>query len=704
MSTAPAWKFETDAQNIGYLTLDKPASSANTLTQAVLHELQQQLSALGAGGSTTPVRGLVIRSAKASGFIAGADIREFTTFTSAADARAHIELGQRIFADLEALPFPTVAAIHGFALGGGLELALACRYRVALGDARLALGLPEVQLGIHPGFGGTVRSVRLLGVRAAMNLMLTGRPVRADRARELGLVDRLVDSRETLEAAARELITLAPPPHRPPLSERVLSWPLVRPLIRPALLKKVAAQARREHYPAPYAIVNLWSRYGAHGAAAYEAEVSSIAALFQHDSTRNLIRVFLLQDRLKSMGGKQTGSAPPLERVHVVGAGVMGGDIAAWCALRGLSVTLQDRELRLIEPALQRARSLFEKRLPTPAERTTALQRLRADPQGAGIGTADVLIEAIFEDLAAKRTLYAAAEPHLHAGAVLATNTSSLTLESLAGALSDPGRLVGLHFFNPVPQMPLVEVVHFAATHAATLAAAMSFTRRIDKLPLPCRSSPGFLVNRVLFPYLHEALRAAGEGIDIQVIDRAAVDFGMPMGPLQLCDVVGLDVLLHVGDIVTRELKQEPPAFVATVRRMVQQGHLGRKSGQGFYVWRDGKAAGPATLTAASQPLAAAAPGTDSGRAARGDLADRLILALVNECVACLREGIVEDADLVDAGVIFGTGFAPFRGGPLNYARARGVQACVQRLQELAGRYGPRFTPDAGWERLQAVH
>ncbi len=698
MSKAPAFRFERDEQGIGWLTLDRPDSSANTLSGPILLELQRHIGALGDARGEAPLRGLVIRSGKASGFIAGADIREFTAFASEAEALAHIELGQRVFNQLEALPFPTVALIHGFALGGGLELALACRYRVALADAKLALGLPEVQLGIHPGFGGTVRSVRLLGVRAAMNLMLTGRPVRADRALQVGLVDRLVASRPELEQVGRQLIDGSPPPRRPPLSERALSWPLVRPLLRPALLRRVGAQARRDHYPAPYAIVDLWSRYGARGAAAYAAEARSIAGLFQHDSTRNLIRVFLLQDRLKALAGKSapppaSGSHPAIERVHVVGAGVMGGDIAAWCALRGLNVTLQDRDLPLIEPALARARSLYEKRLPTAAERDAALQRLRADVEGAGLGTADLLIEAIFEDLAAKRALFAAAEPRLHAGAVLATNTSSLTLESLAPGLADSGRLVGLHFFNPVAQMPLVEVVHFPGTRPETLAAAMSFTRRIDKLPLPCRSSPGFLVNRVLFPYLHEALRAAGEGIGTAAIDRAAVDFGMPMGPLQLCDVVGLDVLLHVGDIVTRELEQEPPAFIATVRRMVGERRLGRKSGQGFYLWRDGKAAGPAAIDITPAQSAAGAP---------TDLADRLVLALVNECVACLRERLVEDADLVDAGVIFGTGFAPFRGGPLNYARARGVDTCVQRLQVLAQRYGARFDPDPGWTQLRA--
>ena len=455
----------------------------------------------------------------------------------------------------------------------------------------------------------------------------------------------------------------------------------MRALLRPVLLRQLRARARREHYPAPYAMLDLWTKYGARGDAAMSAEARSFVALLQSDSAHNLIRVFLLQDRLKALAGK---SMARLERVHVIGAGVMGGDIAAWCALRGLNVTLQDRELKLIEPALARAGGLYAKRLSTPAERAAASGRLRADVEGNGVAGADVLIEAIFEDLDAKRALYAAAEPRMAAGAVLASNTSSLTLESLATTLADPGRLIGLHFFNPVAQMPLVEVVHFPPTRPEVLASAMALTRRIDKLPLPCRSSPGFLVNRVLFPYLFEALHAAGEGIAFNTIDRAAVEFGMPMGPIELADVVGLDVLLHVGEIVTRELQKEPPAYVERVRQLVQQRNLGRKSGQGFYQWRDGKIVRP--------PERAIAP---------EDLADRLILALVNECVACLREGIVEDADLIDAGVIFGTGFAPFRGGPLSYARARGPDVCVARLETLAGRHGARFRPDAGWGALR---
>jgi 3-hydroxyacyl-CoA dehydrogenase/enoyl-CoA hydratase/3-hydroxybutyryl-CoA epimerase len=296
-----------------------------------------------------------------------------------------------------------------------------------------------------------------------------------------------------------------------------------------------------------------------------------------------------------------------------------------------------------------------------------------------------VLIEAIFEDLDAKRALYAQVEARLGANAILASNTSSITLEHLAAGLADPGRLVGLHFFNPVAQMPLIEVIHSAQTRAEPLAVAMAFARRLDKLPLPCRSGPGFLVNRVLFPYLHEALYAAGEGVPLDLIDQAAVDFGMPMGPIELSDVVGLDVVMHVGEIITRELGREMPPYAQRLRELVAAKRLGRKTGEGFYPWRDGKVV--------------RAP---SGGAAPADLADRLILALVNESAACLREQVVADADLLDAGVVFGTGFAPFRGGPLSYAHTRGIGAVVARLAELEGRYGARFRPDALWATLKA--
>ncbi len=674
--TSLAWTRLEDASGIVTLQLDVPGQSANTLSVAVLEELGTHLSAL----ESKPPRGLLIRSGKPSGFIFGADVNEFAQLQSEQQALVMIRRGQSLFNRLQALPCPTVAVLQGYVLGGGLELALACRYRVAVNDGRLALGFPEVQLGIFPAFGGSVRTVRLLGVRAAMDMMLTARHLRADKALSLGLVDRLVAA-EQIEAAAVQLIATPPPVHRPPLLDRLLCWPFVRPLIGRQLRKSLRARIRPDHYPAPFALVDVWVANGAQGAKVFDDEAHAVGALFNTLTARNLVRVFQLQDRLKSLGAGSTvaaGSKP--QSVHVIGAGVMGGDIAAWCALRGLQVTLQDRTAELVEAALARAVPLFAKRIRDAGERAAAQARLKADVSGTAVANADVVIEAIYENLDAKRDLFARIETQLKPGALLATNTSSLTLESIATALQAPQRLIGLHFFNPVAQMPLVEVIHSAQTDAAALAAAQRFARQLDRLPLPCRSSPGFLVNRVLAPYLLEAFIALEQGIAPEVIDAAATDFGMPMGPIELADVVGLDVCRKVGQIVPQLSGLQPPLALTRVDALIAAGHLGRKSGQGFYVWRDGK---PQRMVAGRAPP---------------DLQDRLILALVNEARACLREGLVSDADLVDAGLIFGAGFAPFRGGPLCWAVQTGETGIVGRLQTLAASHGQRFTPDTGWQ------
>ena len=676
-SAATAWAREVDADGIAWLTFDKPGSSTNVLSHDALLELDSHLKAL---ASTSP-RGLVIRSAKSSGFIAGADVKEFVALADAAQAEQMVRNAQGILDGIEALPCPTVAIINGFALGGGFELALACRYRVGIKGDNFSVGLPEVMLGIHPGFGGTVRAVRLAGVRAAMQMMLTGKALRADQARRAGIVDRLVFPADA-EAAARELIARQPKARRAPLLDRLLSLPLLRALVRRQLIAQVRSRARPEHYPAPYAIIDLWSRYGAQGERAYAAEARSIANLMVGETSRNLVRVFLLQDRLKNLGSK---AKVPLKRVHVVGAGVMGGDIAAWCAQRGLNVTLQDRELKFIEPSLKRAREGFEKRFKDAGKAAELMTRITADVAGEGVPGADVIIEAIFENVAAKHELFARLEPRMHAQAILGSNTSSIMLEQLDDNLPDPGRLVGIHFFNPVAQMPLVEIVRGEASSDDALQKAIAFTRRIDKLPLPCRSAPGFLVNRVLVPYLYEAMFAVQDGIPVETIDEAALSYGMPMGPVELADVVGLDVCKHVGDIVSAALNRQKPD-TSRLDALIAAKKLGRKSGEGFYVWRDGKA----VKSSAPRPAPPA------------DLEDRLILALANECAAVLREKIVADADLVDAGVIFGSGFAPFRGGPLTYARRRGVDVVVARLTELARAHGPRFTPDQGWSELRA--
>ena len=669
------WTLRIDADHVAWLTADLGGSSANVLSGEMVRELAAKLT------EVTALRplGMIVQSGKTGGFIAGADIKEFVQIGSPAEGYALVRGGQTVMQQLADLPFPTVAAIRGFALGGGLELAMACSYRIGADDAALSLGLPEVLLGIHPGFGGTVRSVRLMGVRPSLELMLKGRPFRGARALRVGLLDELAPPAE-LAARAKALLLRRPAKKAAPLIERLMNLSAARPLVAKRTIATLRHSVRREHYPAPYAIVDLWQRYGAKGNAAYDAEARSISELMCTPSSRNLVRVFLLQDRLKGLGGD---SSATFNHVHVVGAGIMGGDIAAWSAFRGMTVTLQDRSAALIEPALRRAQAFFDKRLKDPAAAAAAGSRLKMDVQGDGAAAADVVIEAIFEDAAAKQALYAQLEPKLEPGAILATNTSSIKIETLSQNLAEPGRLVGIHFFNPVAQLQLVEVVQGAGTRAQVLTDALKFTRKLDKLPLPCRSAPGFVVNRILTPYVNEALFALEAGIPAEVIDRAAVRFGMPMGPIELTDVVGLDVSLQVGRVLSEAFHREIPQ---SLRTRVEQKKLGRKSGEGFYRWQDGKAQKHAS----------------SDSAVPADLEDRLILPLLNEAVAVIREGTIEDADLLDAGAVFATGFAPFRGGPLQYARQRGIDAVVKRLNELAQRYGERFRPDSGWGLISA--
>jgi len=671
------WREEWDDAGILWLCLDKADGSANVLSEPVLLEFDRIVTALEAA----PPTGLVIWSGKSNGFVMGADINEFTVIETADQAHELIRTVQRLFVRLEKLPCPTVAVLNGFALGGGLELAMACTYRVALKTTKPVIGLPEVQLGLHPGFGGTVRAVRIAGVRAGMQLMLTGQPIRVDKALAQGFVDRIAAD-DGWRQAALDLIASGQPKRRAAFVDRLLNRMPLRPLVGRMLRKQVAARARRDHYPAPYAMIDLWVRHGASDES-YAAEARSFAELMVGRTSRNLVRIFFLQNRLKNQGGKPDRK---IEHVHVVGAGVMGGDIAAWCTLRGLDVTLQDREQRFIEPALQRAAKLFSRKIRDANERAATGDRLVADVDGAGIGRADLVLEAIFEDADAKRELYRDVGPKMKPGAILATNTSSIRLEDLRRNVERPREFVGLHFFNPVAKLPLVEVIRCSDTEQAVLDRAFDFVKSIGKLPLECRSSPGFVVNRLLAPYMAEAMYLAAEGLPIGVIDRAAVDFGMPAGPIELIDTVGLDVAMHVSKILAAAYDREVPDVL---EELIAANRLGRKSGRGFYEWRDGRPVKPPVRGADAPP----------------DLTDRLMLPMINEAIACLSDGIVRDADLLDAGVIFGTGFAPFRGGPLQYARDRGVDNIVRVLRGLAERYrdsnGQRFLPHPGWDDLQ---
>ena len=666
------WRLARDEHGIAWLALDKAGASANTLSQEVLTEFNDVL----AGLERDLPKGLVLRSAKPGGFIAGADIGEFGGMVDAAAVESRLIQAHSVVDRLDHLAVPTVAVVHGYCLGGGLELALACDHRIAVEDARL--GFPEVMLGLHPGLGGTVRLPRLINPLEAMSMMLTGRNVRAGRAKSLGLVDAVVPERH-VKAAATAAVEGALKTRRNRALIDLVNSTFGRKLAAMRMRAETAKKAPAAHYPAPHALIDLWEAHGGSPQDMQRQEIVSFSRLLVTETSRNLVRVFFLREKLKSLAdGEWSG-----RRVHVIGAGAMGGDIAAWCAWHGFTVSLADMQAEPLAKAIARAAELYgrigHKRIDTRA----ALDRLTPDLTGEGVRSADLVIEAVPETLELKRKVYALTEPKMRPDAILATNTSSIPLQELRVGLERPDRLIGLHFFNPVSRMQLVEVVSHDQASPDVLAKGRAFLGRIDRLPAPVQSAPGFLVNRSLTPYMLEAMVMLSEGVERETIDAAAENFGMPMGPIELADTVGLDICLHVAEMLKASLDRPMPDVSQTLRSKVEMGQLGRKSGKGFYDWKNGK---PVKARDARKPT--------------GEMADRLILPMIAACVACLREGVVEDEDTVDGAMIFATGFAPFRGGPLHYARTRGVADIRAELERLAQRYGERFRPDPGWHRL----
>ena len=644
------WKLSFDSDNVLWLSIDRAGESANSLSVEVLSELGTVVEML----ETDAPTGLVLQSGKPGSFIVGADVREFDGYDDAEAASDGISEVHRLFNRIEALPFPKVVIIDGFCLGGGLELSLAFDYRIASDLDHTRLGFPEIKLGIYPGFGGSARSVQQAGASNAMQLMLSTRNLRPKAARAMGLVDELVGQHGSLRWAARRAIKQGRKSKPPGQVKRLQNFAPARKLMAKMMRKQVAARANPKHYPAPFELIEAWEQHGDDPQRMMVEEAERVAKLITGDVSKNLRRVFFLMERLKAIG-KQADI--DVRRVHVIGAGVMGGDIAAWCVLQGLDVTLQDREMKYIEPALKRAKSLFSKKLRDRSKVTGALSRLVADVEGNGVAKADVIIEAIFENTEAKQALFADIEPRMKDDAVLATNTSAIPLADISSALKKPERLIGIHFFNPVAKMPLVEVVYDEQTDSDQVAKGAAFCSRINRFPLPVKSSPGFLVNRVLGGYMAKAMAMHLEReIPIEVLDKAAKSFGMPMGPVELADTVGLDVCLNVvsllgGDSAKRE--------AALLQEKVSAGNLGRKSGKGFYTWEKGK------------PKRA---DSDFSQYAMEEISETLMQPYFDECEAALADGIVEDADVLDAGMIFGTGFAPFRGGPLHYLKQKGAQ------------------------------
>jgi 3-hydroxyacyl-CoA dehydrogenase/enoyl-CoA hydratase/3-hydroxybutyryl-CoA epimerase len=636
------WKLEREA-DVAWAILDTADSSTNTLGAEVMTELGLILDE----SEKNPPKGLIFTSAKEAGFIAGANIEEFVSSDTPEKARVLIKRGWDTYNRLAAVSYPTLALVRGHCMGGGTELALACRYRIAVDEPGTKFALPEVMLGIVPGWGGMLRLPQIVGPAAALDMMLTGKNIDAKRAKKVGLADECVPPR-VMENAARMLVISGRPRREEqlPFMQKLMNGSL-KSFVAKGARKQVAKRARQEHYPAPYAIIDQWQNYGGDTLAVPASEPTSLDALVTHPTTRNLIRVFFLQDRLKGFGklSGQTGKDFAPRHVHVVGAGVMGGDIAAWCVLRGMTVTLQDQSVERIAPAVGRAAKFFEKKLRDKKLARFALDRLIADPKGDGVRQADVIIEAIFENLEAKQALFADIEARAKPDALLASNTSSLKLADIAAKFKDPSRLVGIHFFNPVAMMPLVEVVAGAITSPEAAQKAAAFVRKIDKLPLPVKDAPGFLVNAVLAPYMNEAMRCVDEGIAPEAIDAAMVAFGMPMGPIELADTVGLDVAVAAGRQLVGDAN--PPQKLV---ELVEGKNLGKKTGKGFYTWVEGRA----------QKVGA-------GDTANPALAQRLIKPLLAATQRLVADGVVADAELADAGVIFGTGFAPYTGGPMNY-------------------------------------
>ncbi|MBX3737629.1 MAG: enoyl-CoA hydratase/isomerase family protein [Candidatus Didemnitutus sp.] len=678
--------FERDA--IATLTFDRANSSANVFDVATLHELDTHLATLEKRGD---LKGVVLVSAKPKIFVAGADLNAFAGAT-VAQLGDIVDLGHRVFRRLEALKIPSVAAINGVCLGGGCELALACDWRVGSTDKSTKIGLPETQLGILPAWGGSVRLPRLIGLPQALGIILTGKQLVAQQALKVGMIDDVAHP-EYLVAAARQQLAKGKRPT--PAPRGAMNSALLRPFVVAKARKDVLAKTHG-HYPAPLKAID--AAVGALGQpleTGLAIEKAAFLSLVQTSECHSLMSIFHLQERAKKLKAADAdGAAIPVKRVAVIGAGVMGAGIAQWTSSRGYPTILKDVAPDALAKGLKSAEKIYQdgvkKKKLTLAEATAALDRITPVAGDVPLASVDLVIEAAVEKLELKQKIFAQLEQRAGPQTVLATNTSALSIDAIAGGLANPTRVVGIHFFNPVHRMQLVEIVRGPRTSAAALDTALTFVKGIGKLPVLVKDSPGFLVNRILLPYMVESVRLFNEGVDAARLDRLMLDFGMPMGPLRLTDEVGLDVAQHVAvDLQNRLAKPVP--INDTLVKMIEKGWLGKKSGTGFYVFPKEKGAKEAPNT-----QLAFLQGNGTGRAQDdATLRDRMVLVMVNEAARCLEEGVVAAPEDVDFGMIFGTGWAPFRGGPLRYADARGVADVVAQLRKLQTDVAPYFEPCA---------
>ena len=632
------WSVSVDADNLCWLTLDVAGKSVNVLTHAVMAELGQILDWL---DQQDTIAGIGMLSGKPGGFVYGANIAEFELLTTADDVLQHMQMVHGLFNRIDSFGAPTIVGIDGIAVGGGLEIALTFDRLLTTASNKTKLGFPEVNLGILPGYGGSGRAYGRVGTAVVTEMMMSGKPLSANAALAAGLIDETVDDAADLQPTMATWLTQQSQ-QKPPRQQREnTADQSALDAARAQFLKRL----RADHTPAPFAIIDHVARHGHSAAAMSAGEMDIFPDLMVGTTSKNLRRLYYLTDKVR----KTARGNSAIQNLHVVGAGVMGGDIAAVAAMSGLNVTLTDMNEIAMHAAIDRAAQLFARRLKSDDKITAARNRLTADPDGHGAAHADLVIEAVAEKLPVKQAVFAAMEQVIKPDAILATNTSAIPLEDIAAALQDSSRLIGLHFFNPVPVLPLVEVIWSQYSNQDFVTRGMQFAGQIGKMPIRCQSAPGFLVNRALLPYMFKAVEAVAAGEDADQIDESLVDFGMPMGPIELCDQVGLDVCLDVGMVLGIA-----PAAEAVLRKKCEAQNLGRKTGTGFYQW-DG-----------NRPIRPRAA-VDAVRMA--DIAAAMLAPMIEQCQQAVDEGVVDSADSADAGMIFGTGFPGFRGGPLHWSQ-----------------------------------
>jgi len=674
--------------------IDVPGASVNTLSPALVTEFESVFKEI---EQDRELRGAVIASGKQDGFIAGADVEQFATFRSAGDA-AHVSaVGQELLNRLEALPVPVVAAIHGACLGGGLEVAVACRYRICTSDAKTILALPEVQLGVIPGMGGTQRLPRLIGLQGALDMILAARNIRPARAIKMGLVDEVVHPSILLDVAVDRAAGLAEGRikrvrRRRSVADLLLAGtPFGRSVVFSKAHKSVVEKTQG-HYPAPLAALEaIRAGYDRGFKSGLNAEARLFGELATSEVSRQLVYLFFARNATRKDPGV-VGDAPtprPVTKLGVIGAGFMGAGIASVAVQAGTLVRLRDTELSRVAAGLRAIRDVFMERF--VKKQITRLQLddmmvlVGATTDYSGFGTAEVVIEAVFEDLDLKHRVLREAEPMLDPGAVYASNTSTIPIGKIAEAAAHPGRVVGMHFFSPVHKMPLLEVVVTPKTDAQATVTAVAYGKDLGKTVIVVNDGPGFYTTRILSVYMNEAGRLLDQGASIDAVDAALVDFGFPVGPITLLDEVGIDIGGHVGRVLGEAFGGRM-APADSLRRVVEAGRKGRKGKSGFYRYDHHGEKG--AVDESIYPVI--------GRSQRRDIpseeiVERCVLAMVNEAAMCLEEGILRSARDGDIGAVFGIGFPPFRGGPFRYIDTVGADVVVKRLEDLHARFPARF-------------